>query len=162
LRFGRELQTERENRGVALEAVADATKVSLRNLRALEADDLHVLPRGVFQRGLLRSYCRFLGLDEDLWLEKFAAIAIPSTEEQDWAQFAENVKRGRTPSTPSESVRWWGVVLLLLALATASFAVWKYIVRPRLQAGDTLPERAAQAGTASPEPAHPLKNSSAP
>jgi cytoskeleton protein RodZ len=135
LRFGQELQKERETLGVPLEAVTAATKVSLRNLRALEADDFDVLPRGVFQRGILRSYCRFLGLDEDLWLEKLSAVTTSSHAEPDWAEFAENVQRGRGPSSGSEQVRWWGVLLMLLALAAAGFAVWKYLVRPRLRTG---------------------------
>jgi len=92
--FGKELQEEREKRGVSLETVADETKVSTRFLRALEVDDFGSLPGGVFQRGIVRSYCRFLGLDEQEWLTRFA-LTMDSGSEADWTTFAVNVKRTR-------------------------------------------------------------------
>jgi cytoskeleton protein RodZ len=137
--FGRDLQQERDSLGVPLEAIADATKVSLRNLRALEADDFETLPRGVFQRGIVRSYCRFLGLDEDLWLDKFARLAEASAGETDWAEFAENVKRARVPGAPSDGLRWWGVLAMCIALAAAGFSVWKYVVHPRMHPAAARP-----------------------
>ena len=79
LAFGRELQRERERRGISLDAVADGTKVAPRYLRALESDDVGNLPGGIFNKGFVRSYCRFLGLNEEEWLQRFAGAAPAPT-----------------------------------------------------------------------------------
>jgi len=134
--FGKELQLEREKRGVSLETVADETKVSTRFLRALEIDDFGSLPGGVFQRGIVRSYCRFLGLDEQEWLTRFA-LTTESGNEADWTAFAVNVKRTRIPTRSSMRPRWWGVLLMLLGLLALSWAAWRYVVRPRTRGAES-------------------------
>jgi len=131
--FGRELQLERERRGVSLERVADETKLSPKFLRALEVDDFNSLPGGVFQRGIVRSYCRFLGLDEQEWLARLNSTGYPSQGEADWTVFAENVKRTRTQTEASMRTRWWGVLLMLLLFLALIAVAWLYIFRARLQ-----------------------------
>jgi cytoskeleton protein RodZ len=131
--FGRELQLEREQLGVPLEAVADGTKVSLRFLRALEAGDIASLPGGVFQRGIVRNYCKFLGLNEQEWLTRFATNQeIPNTE-IDWTEFAENVKRTRVRTNSSMRPRWWGVLLMLVLLVGLVFVAWHFVIGPKMK-----------------------------
>jgi len=134
--FGKELQEEREKRGVSLETVADETKVSTRFLRALEVDDFGSLPGGVFQRGIVRSYCRFLGLDEQEWLTRFA-LTMDSGSEADWTTFAVNVKRTRVATRSSMRPKWWGVLLMLLGLLAVGWAAWRYVVRPRTHGAES-------------------------
>ncbi len=69
--FGKDLRRERETRGVALEAIAQGTKVSVRHLRALEEESFRDLPGGVFNKGILRAFVKFLELDEPDWVERF-------------------------------------------------------------------------------------------
>jgi cytoskeleton protein RodZ len=133
LNFGEELQRERERQGVSLEAVAEGTKVQLRYLEALEADQFASLPGGVFNKGFVRSYCRFLGLDEDQWLARYDSTVSTEPEEQDWVTFAENVKRTRAQAGAGMRRRWWGVVLMLLLLGAMGWAAWRYVIRPRMQ-----------------------------
>ena len=131
--FGRELQLEREQLGVPLEAVADGTKVSLRFLKALEAGDIASLPGGVFQRGIVRNYCKFLGLSEQEWLTRFATNQeIPNTE-IDWTEFAENVKRTRVRTNASMRPRWWGVLLMLVVLVGLAFVAWHFVIGPKMK-----------------------------
>src|SRR6202035_4047097 len=56
---------QREQRGLALEAISNTTKISTRMLRALEGEHFDQLPGGVFNKGFVRAYARFLGIDED-------------------------------------------------------------------------------------------------
>lgn len=137
--FGKELQLEREKRGVSLETVADETKVSARFLRALEVDDYGSLPGGVFQRGIVRSYCRSLGLDEQEWLTRFASSTQTSVGEMDWTAFAENVKRTRMTTRSSMRPRWWGVLLMLLGLLALTWVAWRFVVKPRAESMATTP-----------------------
>lgn len=63
--FGENLRRERELRGISLRDVADATKISIRFLEALEQGRIDVLPGGLFPRAFVRQYAKFLGLDPD-------------------------------------------------------------------------------------------------
>ena len=60
--FGENLRRERELRGVDLRDIADATKISVRFLQALEQDRVDVLPGGIFPRAFVRQYAKELGL----------------------------------------------------------------------------------------------------
>lgn len=66
-----ELKKERELRGISLKEIADSTKINLRFLRALEEDQLDILPGRFFIKGILRSYADYLGLEESAVLNKF-------------------------------------------------------------------------------------------
>ena len=52
-------------RGVTLEEISAATRISIRFLEAIESEALSKLPGGIFTRSFVRSYARFLGLDEE-------------------------------------------------------------------------------------------------
>ena len=145
VRFGRDLRIEREQRSMALEDVARGTRFSVRHLQSLEADLFDELPGGVLRKGIVRSYCRHMGLDEELWLDRFAESGGLDESEIDLAQFAENVHRARLESMPQVRRRWWGVMVLVLALCALAFAVWHYVVQPRvgLQFRRPLPQQTA-------------------
>ena len=131
--FGTDLRAEREARGVGLAEIATGTKVSERHLLALENEAIGELPGGVFNKGFVRSYCHFLGLDQNAWAQRYTETFEANTHEPDWAAFAENVRRNRA-SGASTGLRWWGVVLLVLAVAAMAFAVWHFLLQHRLGA----------------------------
>ncbi|MGB9698157.1 MAG: helix-turn-helix domain-containing protein [Thermodesulfobacteriota bacterium] len=70
--LGTYLRTERERKNISLEAIARATKITLKNLEALERDEWHLLPPPVFVRGFLRAYAHHVGLDAQKILEMYA------------------------------------------------------------------------------------------
>jgi cytoskeleton protein RodZ len=63
--FGDRLRREREMRGITLDEITESTKISRRHLDALEGEHFDQLPGGVFNKGFVRAYARFLGIDED-------------------------------------------------------------------------------------------------
>ncbi len=63
--FGEKLRKQREQRGIALDAISNTTKISTRMLRALEDEHFDQLPGGVFNKGFVRAYARQVGLDEE-------------------------------------------------------------------------------------------------
>ena len=69
--FGENLRRERELRGVSLRDMAEATKISLRFLDALEKGKVEQLPGGLFPRAFVRQYAKFLGLDADKIVAEF-------------------------------------------------------------------------------------------
>lgn len=69
--LGEFLRQEREQRGITIEQVASATKISVRTLHSLESDNYIDLPAKPFIRGFVTSYARFIGLEADEVLNKF-------------------------------------------------------------------------------------------
>jgi transcriptional regulator with XRE-family HTH domain len=69
--FGETLRRAREARGLALDAVASATRIAHHHLEALERGDLESLPTGPFGRSYLRSYAEFLGIDPEPILDSY-------------------------------------------------------------------------------------------
>ena len=134
--FGEELRRAREERGVALETICEATKVPARHYRALEAGALEELPGGVFRRGFVRSYLSVLGLEQDTWMKRFedscreSGVGDPS--DMEWVAFAENVKNNRARLGRSAGVRGAGIAALLAALALAGWCGWRVATHRRL------------------------------
>ena len=123
--FGEHLKREREMRGVTLEEVAAATRISTRFLEAIENQQWDRLPGGAFNRGFIRSIARFLGLDEESMV----------------AEYALETKGAMTPSAMSQASmqampRDWrpliaAAVGLLLLLILAALAIHHFRARAR-------------------------------
>jgi cytoskeleton protein RodZ len=71
--FGGKLRDARERRGVSLRQIANATKISIGALEALERNDVSKLPGGIFSRAFVRSYAIEVGLDPDATIQEFIA-----------------------------------------------------------------------------------------
>jgi cytoskeletal protein RodZ len=132
-RFGEELRKERISRGIALEEITEATKISSRHLLALEEEQFRQLPGGVFNKGIVRSYARVVGLDEDAWVGRFMNAYQQSgsvtDDDASWIEFAENVSKSRPTSRDigTERLRWTGVIVLLLLLGVVAYFVVGYV-----------------------------------
>ena len=69
--FGTTLRDARERRGVSLRQIANATKISVAVLDALEKNDISRLPGGIFGRAFVRSYAVEVGLDPEATIQQF-------------------------------------------------------------------------------------------
>lgn len=132
--FGEALRCERQRRSVSLEDISQTTKVTVRSLQALESDAFDQLPGGILSKGIVRSYVRFLGLDESEWVARFLDASgqkvepIPTAQNnKDWAAFALNVSTTRVREITDAKLRWAGVVVLLLLLACFGWIVWGFV-----------------------------------
>lgn len=83
--IGQDLKRERELRGISLKEIAESTKINIRFLRALEEDQLDILPGKFFTRGIIRGYAKYLGLEEDSVLNKYydALQLLDKTEKEE-------------------------------------------------------------------------------
>lgn len=127
--FGDHLKQKREERGVSLEDISSTTRVAVRYLHALEIGDFEALPGGVFNRGIVRSYARCIEMDEAQAIRSFddacRSAGLPPLNE-DWAEFAQNVSKQRGGQRKG-SLLWLGVLVMLLILLVAGYAVYQYI-----------------------------------
>lgn len=55
----------RQKRGIELQTIADATKLSLRQLSAIESGDFKKLPGGIYTISYIKQYARAIGFDEE-------------------------------------------------------------------------------------------------
>jgi cytoskeletal protein RodZ len=63
--FGDKFRKAREAKGISLDDVSNVTKISARNLKAIEEEHFDQLPGGVFNRGFIRAYAKHLGLNDE-------------------------------------------------------------------------------------------------
>src|SRR5262249_14225916 len=122
--FGERLQREREMRGITLEEIADSTKIGTRSLRALEQEDFDKLPGGIFNKGFVRAYARYLGIDEEQAVADFLAAAgapehpLPNPFPTEKLAVYRPARRG------------WAVALALVVLAAGGIAAWRLNLGP--------------------------------
>jgi cytoskeleton protein RodZ len=86
LSLGEKLRQAREERGISISEVAEQTRISPQYLKAIEDDDYKPLPGGIFNKGFLRSYARYIGFDENEALQDYSQLmadsALPSDVDQ--------------------------------------------------------------------------------
>ena len=69
--FGPTLRRLRIQRGIPIEAIADATRVSADLWHGLERNDLSRWPTGLFARAYVRQYADAIGIDADATVDEF-------------------------------------------------------------------------------------------
>jgi cytoskeletal protein RodZ len=104
--LGEELKQKREQRGISLAEISEATRIGTRFLKAIETDNFSILPGGIFTRSFIRAYAKHVGMSEDqaiaLYLQQ---VAGPSGEQQDAEATSEQLPPTQSAKRPSESPR---------------------------------------------------------
>jgi cytoskeletal protein RodZ len=114
--FGERLKREREMRGVGLEEISAATRISTRFLAALENERWHELPGGVFNRGFIRAVARFLGLDEEAMIAEYSLVTHDAPKMAVWA---DSPAGARVPLAP------WLILAGVIVLAVGGWLAWQ-------------------------------------
>ncbi|MGH9353013.1 MAG: helix-turn-helix domain-containing protein, partial [Terriglobia bacterium] len=143
--FGENLRREREMRGISLQEISGTTKISVRFLELLEAEEFAKLPGGIFIRSFIRSYANYLGLDEEQVMAEYQLVAPPQGGE-DFSRLgvtgASANKKTRAPVLP------WIIAAVLLA---GGYAIFRYSHRSSetpLSFGNPPPASKAVSATA--------------
>src|SRR5208282_6615881 len=124
--FGEKLKQEREKRKITLEQISTSTKIGTRMLQALEEDKFNQLPGGIFNKGFVRAYSRFVGLDEDQTVAEYLEASgdaplipiEPESLEEEASEIEETVSRKTSDTAPARQLPWgwFAAVLLVVAL----------------------------------------------
>ncbi len=132
--FGEELRRERELREVTREQLADVTKVSVRQIEALEAGRFELLPSRVFARGFVLAIARQLGLDAERTAAAFNHVHEGWSAEREKesansvgsSSSSHRIRLSRPRKNVSLNTTALGVaVALVLALLTGVAAILK-------------------------------------
>jgi len=70
-RIGETLKKARELREIDLREISDATKINIRYLAAIETNHFDLLPGGVFNKGFIRAYANYIGLDGQAMVDNY-------------------------------------------------------------------------------------------
>jgi cytoskeleton protein RodZ len=151
--FGAKLKLEREKRKITLEQISVSTKIGTRMLQALEEDNFNQLPGGIFNRGFVRAYSRFLGLDEDQTIADYmqaSGDALPAATEtaaygdgsRENAAHEDATRENKdkdkvsrleaTADAPTRQVPWGVFAAVLLAVALA-LSFWSHRRREHMR-----------------------------
>jgi cytoskeletal protein RodZ len=80
--LGEKLREAREKRGISISEVAEQTRISPLYITSIEKDDYKPLPGGIFNKGFVKSYAKFIGIDEHEALQDYSKI-VAETEGRD-------------------------------------------------------------------------------
>jgi cytoskeleton protein RodZ len=73
--FGASFKQARESKGISLDRIAKETRISTRFLQAIENEEFHLLPGGIFNRGFVRTYAEKIGLDTEQAVADYERLA---------------------------------------------------------------------------------------
>jgi cytoskeleton protein RodZ len=149
--FGRALAAAREARGLTQADVAAQLRLSTRQVRAIEAEDLAALPEGPFVRGYLRGFARLVDLPAEPLLALLNARLRPSEPLRGAVEGAKAVSPiQRTPREPVSGRFAIGAAVAAL-LVFALFGWWT--MRPAPPAPPAAQVEVAPAAGAAPSAA---------
>jgi cytoskeletal protein RodZ len=139
--LGQELKKQRESRNISLDEMTSSTKIVGRYLIALEEDRFDLMPGGFFVMGILKTYAKYVGLDEREVLAKYREAGVLEEPVRNRALEPES------PPIPREKskllVRVFitvGIILFLIALAFLWRSRRPHKVAPPPQAATVLPQ----------------------
>lgn len=111
--FGASFKQARESSGLPLEKIAADTRISTRFLAAIENEEFHVLPGGVFNRGFIRSYAERVGLNPEQALADYERI---STAVEEPVEVLRNVERASMRKSERSLYPIAGALLAVLVI----------------------------------------------
>jgi len=123
------LRLAREARGITLRHISDQTRISIRYLEAIEADDYKRLPGGIFNRSFIKAYAKQIGFDEKEALEGYLRTAREQGESDEVATTPYKSHVYTDGGTRSPLVTLLLTILILAILSLGVYAAYHYWYR---------------------------------
>lgn len=131
---GELLRNERLQRKRGLSEIASETRISVRYLEAIEADDIAILPGDFFYRSFIRQYATSLGLDESAIKHILEAVEpAPEVDPLPSLSLPQQIAEVEQRSKPLAQVPTRvAVALFLVVVACCSglYAIWNRAHEP--------------------------------
>ncbi|MEZ5344031.1 MAG: helix-turn-helix domain-containing protein [Pyrinomonadaceae bacterium] len=74
--LGEKLRQAREEKGISISEVAEQTRISPIYLESIENDDYRALPGGIFNKGFIKSFAKYVGVDEQEAMQDYAKLSV--------------------------------------------------------------------------------------
>lgn len=126
--LGEKLQEAREARGISISEVAEQTRISSHYLEGIEADDYSALPGGIFNKGFVKSYAKYVGVDEQEALQDYAKLVASQENEveDDVQNYSPQVLTDDNSSSTKISTIIFAIIILGL-MTWGIFALLPYL-----------------------------------
>lgn len=119
LTLGEKLQQAREARGIAISEIAEQTRISPLYIESIENNDYRPLPGGIFNKGFVKSYAKYVGLDEQEALHDYAQLIA----EQEGSQ-TEETKTYKPEVLTDEGARSSSITTIIFAVVILGLMTW--------------------------------------
>jgi cytoskeleton protein RodZ len=143
--IGERLRQERLRRGFDLQQIAEATKINVALLEAIEANDLEKLPGIFFTRSFVRQYAHALQVDDSEFeqeLNRLAGCEEVPTHENDIVP-REDIEVAPVATAQNVSMKnslpALGAFIVILAVCGVIFWLWQNTHNRGTEASETAP-----------------------
>jgi len=154
--FGERLRRERETRGISLDEIAANTKIGKRFLRALEEEQFELLPGGIFNRGYVRAYAKYVGIDDDQAVAEYLTAAGEQGLDAHLVPEQSGGVRTELTSRSGDARSGFSLITVLILLvviagAAGGWQLYRQRVRERAQPAVKVTQPASTAASAAPQ-----------
>lgn len=159
--IGETLRRERLRHNLSLEEVSRETRINLKFLQAIEAEEFTKLPGGVFARSFVRQYARLVGLDEEEMAaevqRRFQPVPAPPEERPAHIAREPQIELPKVadwegmPSRSGSSLPALALVVVMMLVCSLVYVWWQKSRRPGVAAQP--PVESTQVTAPKPAPA---------
>jgi len=142
------LRLKREAMGLSVYEVLRKTRVPVHAIEALEQGDIAKMPETCYTMGFLKTYCLFLDLDPERYLD--ALRACTQSAPSRFLRYKSDPEF-RTPAW-LESLMTWAVITAILVLGWVTYAT---VFRPQVKPEDARVNAGTVEMVAPPVPMEP-------
>lgn len=128
LTLGEKIRQAREAKGASISEVAEQTRISALYLESIENNDYRGLPGGIFNKGFVKSYAKYVGLNEQDALQDYTRLIADQGEtnvEETKTYRPEVLTDDRSGGSMIPTVIF--AVIILGLLSWAAFAIVGYL-----------------------------------
>jgi cytoskeleton protein RodZ len=126
---GNEIRLRRESLGVSVYEAYRHTRVPVKYIELIERGDVASLPGECYSVGFLRTYCQFLELDPDPYVDCLRAFSRPAPAR--FPRSRAELERG-APAWMQDMLTW-AVIMAVILLGWVTYAV---VFRPQSEVTD--------------------------
>jgi len=125
IQLGATIKSKREERGLSLKEVENATSIRFSYLQAIEEGHLGKLISPIYAHGFISKYASFLELDpEKLLSDHPYVMKILSERQQEAQEFTLGIGTLEVRGSPGGEVKWLPNVIWVAVSVTAILVGW--------------------------------------
>jgi cytoskeletal protein RodZ len=118
--LGEKLRQAREEQGISISEVAEQTRISASYLESIENDDYRPLPGGIFNKGFVKSFAKYLGIDEQEAMQDYARISASQENADD-----KNISKSYRPEVLTDDSSGPSMLpTIILAIIILGLMTW--------------------------------------
>ncbi len=117
--LGEKLRQAREARDITISEVAEQTRISPLYIESIENDDYRVLPGGIFNKGFVKSFAKYVGVDEQEALQDYSRLIASQQGLQE-----EDTKTYRPEVLTDDHVSSSSLPTIIVAVVILGLMTW--------------------------------------